>query len=213
MLLRRFVNATFRLLQRSGWKIENIDTVNRILQGEPAQGKSKGRAGPLEYVVTSHSISHHAASPSSPRISCHILIEQLHQPPDPNLPLNPSFRLVHDRAQSRPLFHPLFPLLFFLYPLPADIAPRTILHPRRPDTHTGRIHPSDGYPLLAPSTSTHYCRWHCRRSAIEQKAEDSKWRGGGRRRGVRSDSGVLRTGRGCGAKGGSVEESLQRRCG
>lgn len=48
MLIRRFVNASFRLLQRSGWKAENIQLVNRILQGTPAEGKQKARAGPLE---------------------------------------------------------------------------------------------------------------------------------------------------------------------
>ena len=51
MLIRRFVNASFRLLQRSGWKAQNVEAVNRILQGEPAEGKNKGRAGPLEYVL------------------------------------------------------------------------------------------------------------------------------------------------------------------
>jgi ribosomal RNA-processing protein 1 len=42
MLMRRYVNATFRLLAREGWKKEDIEAVNEILSR---------KGGPLTYVV------------------------------------------------------------------------------------------------------------------------------------------------------------------
>jgi ribosomal RNA-processing protein 1 len=43
MLMRRYVNATFRLLAREEWSEESIDAVNRILTEN---------GGPLSYVAT-----------------------------------------------------------------------------------------------------------------------------------------------------------------